>query len=277
MHLLRVISADSGDDAIAFNVAGDPTNRPIYGITMDLCEAYTRKNPQYGAALKFGGASEALVTNSTFTHAKNALVTLLSYPGGFHPTDIQINDCKLIGGKEHSFEVKANKARRISARRNYMHRPGQHCVRVVSLDGAPHTFDVTVTDNTLSKPGSTQHVYKQKNLSGVYTKGNHLVYEYTTPPTLALLTPDPGSTVKGPVERIEVRAKASVSRNENDLRKGNIKLFINGRRMYDFDYYAYLGKVVVRKPRLRSGKNTVRAELTLAGETTTKDWSFSVR
>lgn len=68
------------------------------------------------------------------------------------------------------------------------------------------------------------------------TSGNCLIYEYTYPPTLRLVSPKPGSSVSSPVKKLEAYARASVSKRNNDLRKGNVKLFINNRSV-DFDYY----------------------------------------
>lgn len=178
LNLLRVKSFDSGDDAFAFYAEGVPgkpaTTRYSYGITMKYCQSYTRYNPQYGAALKFEGAREALVTNSRFSHAKNSLVYLASYPGGFHPTDIRVYDCKMLGGRRHSFQIVAGRARLISARRNYMYRPAGNCVFIRTPKGGGSTFDVTITGNTLVKPGSGKFIVVQDNISGVYTKRNTL-------------------------------------------------------------------------------------------------------
>jgi len=275
INLLRVTAADTGDDAIAFYVTGKPSNRPVYGITVDQCVSYTRTNPEYGAALKLAGAWEAQVRNSTFRNARNSLVFLTTFPG-FNPRDIAVNNCTMLGGMKHSFQISANGAQRISARGNYMNIPDADCVNVTSLDGKARTLDVTVTDNTLSKPGSTKHLSVQDNLSGVNTKGNRLIYEYTTSPRIQLREPKPGSTVKKPVRKIEAFAIASVSRRNNDLRKGNIKLFINNRRTSSFDYYSS-GALVKDSPVLRTGKNTVRVEIDFVGKITKKSWTFSVR
>jgi hypothetical protein len=274
MHLLRVLSADAGDDAIAFNVtnvATNSNNRPIYGITMDRCESYTRTDPQYGAALKFGGAREALVKNSIFRYSKNAQVTLMTFPG-FNPRDIQVNDCKMLGGGQHSYSIRANEASLISARGNYMHRPAAYCVNVMTLDGRAATFDVTITGNTLSLPGTTRHINVQENLQGVNTEGNTLIYEYTTPPTLKLVDPKPGSSVTGPVKIIEALAKASVSKRDNDLRKSDVRLYINGVRVTTFDYYSS-GTLIKQRPELRRGSNTIKVAFTLVGTTSSTSWT----
>lgn len=274
MSLLRVTSGDSGDDAIAFNTDSHFGSGAISGITMDRCVSYTRKDPQWGAGLKFGGATDALVTNSTFSYAKNALVTIGTFPG-FDPRNIRVNNCRMLGGEQHSFEVRANHAAGISARGNYMHNPKASCVAVSTMDRKPATFDVTVTDNTLSSPGSTHHITVQENLKGVHTSGNHLIYEYTTAPRLRLESPKPGSRVSSPVKKLQAYARASVSNSKNDLRKGNVKLFINNHRA-NFDYYKS-GAVVRNKPRLRRGKNKVRLEVSFVGKTTQKSWSFTAR
>ncbi|MDQ3639452.1 MAG: hypothetical protein M3426_15995 [Actinomycetota bacterium] len=122
MSLLRVTSGDSGDDAIAFNTDSHFESRAISGITLDRCESYTRQDPQWGAALKFGGATEALVTNSTFRYAKNALVTIGTFPG-FDPRNIRVNNCRMLGGEQHSFEVRANHTAGISGPRQLHAQP----------------------------------------------------------------------------------------------------------------------------------------------------------
>jgi len=156
-----------------------------------------------------------------------------------------------------------------------MHNPKASCVAVSTMDGKPATFDVTVTDNTLSSPGSTHHITVQENLKGVHTSGNHLIYEYTTAPRLRLESPKPGSRVSSPVKKLQAYARASVSNSKNDLHKGNVKLFINNHRA-NFDYYKS-GAVVRNKPRLRRGKNKVRLEVSFVGKTTQKSWSFTAR
>lgn len=278
IELLRVESIEAGDDAFAFYVTGvdpsDPsTNRPIYGITMESCESFTRIEPQFGASLKFAGAREAVVTNSTFRHGRNSLVVLTTYPGGFHPKDIRVKDCKLIGGMKHSLQILADRANLISARRNYMYGPQGDCVNVTSLSGKPRTFDVGITDNTLVAPGSGRHVYVQENLSGVWTKGNRS-FSSEAKPTISNVSPAPDSRVADATPTI----KATVQDRVTNLSKSNIRLYVAGKAVPRSSFYYDRAKnlLTYTTPRLPKGRQTVRIVATdEAGKSASKGWSFT--
>jgi hypothetical protein len=281
IHLLRTKSVGSGDDAIAF-YSGTPfasdhqtPYRPTYGITVDRCESGTRMNPQFGAAIKFLGAREALVTNSTFRHAKNSLVCLgTSYEGGLHPVDIRILDCRMLGGMKHSFQIIAGGARLIRAKRNYMYGPRESCVYVRSLKGEARTFDVGVTDNTLVKPGSGKYIYVQENLSGVYTKGNRLLSSDARP-TISNVSPGPGSKINDTTPRI----KATVKDEVTNLSKSNIRLYVGTKAIprSSFSYDRTKNLLSYTSPKLSPGRKSVKVVATdAAGNRSAKSWYFTI-
>lgn len=280
IKLLRTKSINSGDDAIAFYAAGyrhmNPTlNRPTHGITVDQCESYTRETPQFGAAIKFRGAREALVTNSTFRRSKMSSVFLKTeYPGALHPVDIRIRDCRMRGTIRNSFHIVADGARLISIRRNYMYKPGQNCVYIRSLDGQPHTFDVNVTDNTMVDPGSGRYSYVEEGISGVNIAGNRQLLS-DDPPSISNVSPAPNSKITDKTPTIRATVKDSVT----NLSKYNIKLYFDGTAISQtsFGYDRTRNLLTYTAPRLSIGKKTVKIVATdAAGNTARRTWSFTV-
>jgi len=280
IKLLRARSINSGDDAIAFYAAGyrhnNPTpNRPTHGITVDQCESYTRENPQFGAAIKFRGAREALVTNSTFRHSKGSSVFLKTeYPGALHPVDIRIRDCRMRGSMRNSFHIVADGARLISVRRNYMYKPAQNCVYICSLDGMRHTFDVNITDNTMVDPGSGRYAYVEEGISGVSITGNRQLSSDARP-RISNVSPAPGSTTRDATPTIRATVRDSVT----NLSKYNTKLYFGGKAISrtSFNYDRIKNLLTYTTPKLSRGKKTVKIVATdAAGNTSRKTWSFTV-
>ena len=280
IKLLRTRSINSGDDAIAFYAAGyrhmNPTaNSPTYGITVDQCESYTRETPQFGAALKFRGAREALVTNSTFRRSKMSSVFLKTeYPGALHPVDIHIRDRTMRGSTRNAFHIVADKARLISVRRNYMYRPGQNCVYIRSLDGQSHIFDVNITDNTMVDPGSGRYSYVEEGISGVSIVGNRQLLSDDAP-TITNISPVPGSTITDKTPTIRATVEDSVT----NLSKYHIELYFNGKFISrpNFNYDRTRDRLTYTTPKLSTGNKTVKIVATdAAGNTTRRSWSFVV-
>ena len=280
IKLLRVKSINSGDDAIAFYAAGyrhiNPTlNRPSYGITVDQCESYTRKNPQFGASLKFRGAREALVTNSIFRRSKMSSVFLKSeYPGALHPVDIRIRDCAMRSSTRNAFHIVANKARLIYVRNNYMYKPAQNCVYITSIDGQPHTFDVNITDNTMVDPGTGRYIGVDEGISGVSDTGNRYLLSDDAP-TITNISPVPGSTITDKTPTIRATVEDSVT----NLSKYHIELYFNGKFISrpNFNYDRTRDRLTYTTPKLSTGKKTVKIVATDAGgNTTRRSWSFTV-
>jgi hypothetical protein len=278
--LKKVFSANSGDDAIAFYVTNGlennnpAANRDISEIVVASCEAFTRRNPEYGAALKFGGAGEALVTNSIFRHAKNSQLSLESFPGGFNPRNIEVRNCKIFGGQKHSFQIRADQAKLISLRDSYLSGPAHNCVNIISLDGATRTFDVAASNNALVNPGSGKHINVQRNISGVEFSENKLLSS-DDKPTINNVSPKPNSSIRTLTPIIQ----ATVKDDATELRKGDIKLFFNGQAvsLSDFSYDRSRDLLTYKPPKLSAGKKTARIAATDSiGNRGSKVWSFTI-
>ncbi|MCA3749092.1 MAG: right-handed parallel beta-helix repeat-containing protein [Rubrobacter sp.] len=93
-------------------------------------------------------------------------------------------------------------------------------------------------------------------------------------PTITPLRPKPGSTTRDRTPLV----RAKVSDSATNLAKGDIKLFVDGRRIKAFSYDRATDRLsFTPKRNLSSGRHTVRIEATDAqGLKATRKWSFKV-
>jgi len=74
--------------------------------------------------------------------------------------------------------------------------------------------------------------------------------------------------------------KATVGDNLTNLRKGNIKLYVNGKAVpaRKFSYSSSTDRLVYNSPKLGKGKKAVKVVATdAAGNVGTKSWYFTIK
>jgi len=278
VNLINCRSIESGDDAFAFYCTGiDPhdqrTNRPIFDIVVDRCEASVRSNPEYGATLKFDGAREVQVSNSIFRHSKNSNIYISTALGGFNPRDITVRDCKMLGGMRHSFHINADKANNIILRNSYLREPKGNCVRIQSIKGIQRVFDIRIVDNTMVRPRSGRFFDIQQNLRGIYLARNKLIKADSIKPSIQVKTPKPGSYINDDTPTIQAFVKDNAL-----LSKAHIKLFVARSEIpaSKFGYKNGLLSYKASRP-LEAGKKTVKIVVRdPAGNSSVKSWSFTI-
>jgi hypothetical protein len=288
INLLRCISKKTGDTAFGLWATGFVYGQPntdipagdLHDVTLTNCQSSTRLNAQYGAALMIYGARAVTASGCTFGPAKNDVVHVNSdtwTEKEFVPTDILIQNCKMLGGSLNSFEVAADHAVRVEARSNYMSRPARNCVHIKPMTDGVHSLDVRIIDNTLFAP-ERDHIVIEPGIKGVTLSGNKLLYDDTTPPAITNVEPAKGSTVTRP--RPLIKAVVKDNNGGSGVTKKGISLYLDGRKIdpSKFNYYQFSGNLTYWPPALTNGKHTVKiVAKDAAGNTGSKSWDFTVK
>lgn len=284
INLLRCISENTGDTSFGFWATSfvfggnnsDLTAGDLHDISLTNCRSNTRTNSQYGAALNLYGARSVTARGCTFGPAKNDVVHIHSdtwTSRKYIPKDILIQNCNMLGGKSNSVQILSDNAERVRILDNRISRPLRNCVSIQPVTKGRHRLDVTVANNVLEKPG-WDHINIHTNISGVKTTGNRLIYSDAAKPKITSPEPAPNSKTKDRTPTVRVKI-----RDASEVRKNDIKLFINGKRVPSrkLIYYPSAKLVVYRTPTLRYGKNRVRVTATdIARNTGSRSWSFRI-
>lgn len=131
---------------------------------------------------------------------------------------------------------------------------------------------------TLRKANGLRTVYVQyKDRAGnIATTALDRIKLDTTKPTITGMSPKPGSNTMDTTPTI----KATVEDNMTNLRKANIKLYLNGTLISasKFDYSAATDKLIYNSPKLSKGKKTVKiVARDAAGNVSAKGWYFTIK
>lgn len=95
----------------------------------------------------------------------------------------------------------------------------------------------------------------------------------TTAPSVRSLKPERGSTTRDRTPRIS----ATVTDNRTELRKSNIRLYLDGTRRKTFDYNAVKDRLGYVPAKLSYGKHSAKIlAKDAAGNVTTRTWGFKV-
>ncbi len=95
----------------------------------------------------------------------------------------------------------------------------------------------------------------------------------TTRPTVSSMSPRPSSTTRDRTPTI----KATVRDGQSNLVKGNVKLYVDGRRVTTFSYSASTDRLSYTTKSLSYARHTAKIVATdAAGNSVTKTWSFKV-
>jgi hypothetical protein len=289
LNLLRCVSQNTGETSFGFwatgFVYGQPNNNipagDLHDVTLTNCQSSTRLNAQYGAALMLYGVRAVRASNCTFGPAKNDVVHVSSDSWTnkmYVPTDILIENCKMLGGSLNSFEVAANRAVRVEARNNYMSKPARNCVHVRPMTKrGVRDLDVRIIDNTLVAP-RRDHIVIDNGVRGVTLSGNRLVYSDATRPSITNVEPREGTVVTR--VRPTIKAVVKDNRGGSGITKRSITLFFNGHKIdpSKFKYFQYSGNLTYQTPQLKNGRHTVRIVAEDAAKNTaSRSWNFTVK
>ncbi|MGB3633111.1 MAG: multicopper oxidase domain-containing protein, partial [Rubrobacteraceae bacterium] len=193
--------------------------------------------------------------------------------GWFHPVHIHLIDFKILdrngqppepyelGPKDVAYVGENEKVRVLMKFGPHKGRYMVHCHNLVHEDhDMMHQFEVgTGGDDPI-----TSDPAKPISQAGPL---------FNTAPTIAILRPRPNSKTRDRTPTIVARVKDG----QTKLAKGNVKLFVDGRRVTRFRYNPTTGQLTYTSRRLKFGRHSVKIIATdPQRRSTTRSWKFRV-
>ena len=229
----------------------------------------------------------------TRTEVRNSIISRNSNPRNGNTALIEYNDVNMIGSRHsHSFESKGSNLVGVGDAAGYFHKagdlnqvtdPGLH--NLGYNGGLTKTHKLHTGSPAIDK-GSDCLIKDQRgfarpqdgdgNGSKVCDIG---AIELKSPPdtvkpTVNRLSPKPGAIIKDRTPTI----RATIKDNRTNLKKGSIKLYVDGRRKTNFRYSTSTDRLIYTTGRLAYKRHSVKIVAEdAAGNTAAESWRFTVK